>query len=79
MFIAFILPCGRTRHFLSSDFFLFPFTYDSHKLGFLSSFEFIAKIKGLEDVNKVSVKQEGEKPIKAKSLRSCTAAHRGTV
>lgn len=78
MFIAFVLPRGKDfslPHFS----FLFPFTYDSQKGGFLASCEFIAKIKGLEDVNKVSVKQEGEKPIKAKSLPSYTAAHRGTV
>lgn len=45
-------------------------TYDSHKLSFLASLEFTANIKGWEDVNKLSVKWEGESPIKTKSLRS---------
>lgn len=55
-------------------------TYDSHKLRFPVSFEFTANIKGWEDVNKLSVKQEGENPIKTKSLRSSKLhPHHGTT
>lgn len=45
----------------SLNFLSFSCTYDSHKLAFLPSFEFTANIKGWEDVNKLSVRQEEEK------------------
>lgn len=58
------LFCLMGELFTSSlNFHFFSWTYDSHKLSFLASFEFTANIKGWEDVNKLG-KAGGRKPYK---------------
>lgn len=67
---------GPTGELFASSLSLLSFscTCDSHKLSFLAFLEFTANIKGWEDVNKLSVKWEGESPIKTKGLRSSKPA-----
>lgn len=78
MFIAFILPHGTAFHILAN--FPFPVHVILISVVFWLPLNLQQILKGWEDVNKLGVKQEGENPIKTKSLGSSKLhPHHGTT